>query len=85
MGKPLIASDVGGHLEMVEDGSNGLLFRSEDVSDLSSKCAMLARDRDLRMDLGTRAHEWVEANRDWRVLVNRYISAYEKLIEGTRT
>lgn len=55
MGKPLIASDVGGHLEMVEDGSNGLLFRSEDVSDLSSKCAMLARDRDLRMDLGTRA------------------------------
>lgn len=84
MGKPLIASDVGGHLEMVEDGRNGLLFRSEDVSDLASKCAMLAGNKDLRMDLGTRAREWVEANRDWRVLVNRYITAYEKLAQGTR-
>jgi PEP-CTERM/exosortase A-associated glycosyltransferase len=83
MGKPLIASDVGGHLEMVEDGRNGLLFKSEDVSDLASKCANLAGNRDLRMDLGTRAREWVEANRDWRVLVNRYISAYEKLTQGT--
>ena len=83
MGKPLIASDVGGHLEMVEDGVNGLLFKSEDVSDLASKCAMLAGNRDLRADLGTRARKWVEANRDWRVLVERYITAYEKLTEGS--
>jgi PEP-CTERM/exosortase A-associated glycosyltransferase len=83
MGKPLISSDVGGHLEMVEDGANGVLFRSEDVSDLVSKCTMLAKDRDLRMDLGIRARKWVEENRDWRVLVNRYITAYEKLTQGT--
>jgi glycosyltransferase involved in cell wall biosynthesis len=81
MGKPLISSDVGGHLEMVEDGANGLLFRSEDVSDLVSKCAILARNRDLRTDLGIRARKWVEANRDWRVLVERYITAYEKLTQ----
>ncbi len=79
MAKPLIASDVGGHLEMVQDGVNGLVFKSENVSDLASKCAMLAGDRDLRTDLGTRARKWVEANRDWRVLVERYIAIYEKL------
>jgi PEP-CTERM/exosortase A-associated glycosyltransferase len=83
MGKPLISSDVGGHLEMVEDGANGVLFRSEDVSDLVSKCTMVAKDRDLRMVLGIRARKWVEENRDWRVLVNRYITAYEKLTQGT--
>lgn len=83
MGKPLISSDVGGHLEMVEDGANGLLFRSEDVSDLVSKCELLARNSGLRMDLGIRARKWVEANRDWRVLVERYITAYEKLTQGS--
>jgi PEP-CTERM/exosortase A-associated glycosyltransferase len=84
MGKPLIASDVGGHLEMVEDGANGLVFKSEDVPDLVSKCALLAKNSDLRTDLGVRARRWVEANRDWRVLVNRYIEAYEKLIHGNQ-
>jgi glycosyltransferase involved in cell wall biosynthesis len=84
MGKPLISSDVGGHLEMVEDGANGLLFRSEDVSDLVSKCEMLAKDGSLRMDLGIRARKWVEENRDWRVLVNRYITAYEKLTRASQ-
>ena len=83
MGKPLISSDVGGHLEMVEDGANGLLFRSENVSDLVSKCAMLARNTGLRSDLGIRARKWVAANRDWRVLVERYVTAYEKLTQGS--
>jgi glycogen synthase len=85
MGKPLISSDVGGHLEMVEDGANGLLFRSEDVADLVSKCAMLAQKKDLRADLGMRARKWVEENRDWRVLVDRYITAYEQLTQGSRS
>jgi PEP-CTERM/exosortase A-associated glycosyltransferase len=79
MAKPLIASDIGGHREIVEENLNGLLFRSEDVSDLASKCADLARNESLRLDLGHRAREWVVAHRNWNVLIDTYLAVYGKL------
>lgn len=79
MAKPLIASSIGGHLEIVEDGVNGLLFRPDDVADLVSKCRVLLNDREMGLDLGARSRRWVEANRDWNVLVQRYLDIYERL------
>ncbi len=79
MAKPLIASDIGGHREIVKENVNGLLFKSEDVSDLASKCVDLARNEPLRLDLGNRAREWVVAHRDWNVLIDRYLAVYDEL------
>lgn len=79
MAKPLIASDIGGHREMIEDRTNGVFFRSEDVDDLASKCRILLTDPQFRSDMGSRARKWVEANRDWNVLVSRYIDLYARL------
>lgn len=79
MGKPVIASNIGGHCENIVESVNGVLFRSDDLSDLAHKCAALIRNRDLREDLGRRARQWVEANRDWKVLVKRYIEEYSRL------
>jgi PEP-CTERM/exosortase A-associated glycosyltransferase len=79
MERPLVASNIGGHCENIAELVNGVLFKSEDVSDLSEKCASLLRDRNLRTDLGSRARKWVEENRDWDVLVNRYINVYDRL------
>jgi len=84
MGKPLISSDVGGHLEMVEDGANGLLFRSEDVSDLVSKMCNAGKKQGPEDGFGNPGSQmgsrptgtggcWFE----------RYIAAYEKLTQGS--
>ena len=80
MGKPLIASDIGGHREIVTDGVNGLLFESENVQDLIAKCRGLIENKEIRLDLGARGRNWVENNRDWSVLVQSYVKIYESLV-----
>jgi glycosyltransferase involved in cell wall biosynthesis len=43
-GLPLVAADSGGTPELIEDGLTGLLFRSGDVEDLTSKLIKLVVD-----------------------------------------
>lgn len=43
-GLPVLASATGGTPELVEDGVTGLLFRRDDVDDLSAKLLSLVRD-----------------------------------------
>lgn len=45
-GKPVVASDVGGIPDLVEDGVNGLLFHSEDVHALSGALRSLIENPD---------------------------------------
>ncbi|MFC1836954.1 glycosyltransferase, partial [Thermodesulfobacteriota bacterium] len=82
MGKAVIASNIGGHREIVEDGMNGLMFKSEDLEDLRAKCRKLLTDPESCVDLGARSREWVVEHRDWSVLVERYIELYSKLSSG---
>jgi glycosyltransferase involved in cell wall biosynthesis len=79
MGKPLAASDIGGHRELIQEGVGAMFFESENVADLATRCRELVANPDLRRDMGIRARKWVEQNRDWNVLVNRYVELYQKL------
>lgn len=76
MEKAVIASDVGGLRELVEDGVTGLLHRSEDVDDLAAKIEALADDEALRRKLGRQARAWVSEQRDWKRIVPRYAAVY---------
>ncbi len=79
MAKPLVASDVGGHKEIVTDGVNGVLFHSGQVEDLVQKCEALISNQSYRLELGKRSRTWVENNRDWSLLIDRYVRVYQKL------
>lgn len=81
MARPLLASDIGGHREIVRDGVNGLLFPSEDPEALQARLVGLLQNQTLRMELGLRARRWVEINRDWNVLVENYRSMYQRLVQ----
>lgn len=80
MGKALVASDIGGHQELIGDGVTGILFKAEDVADLLARCRQLLADPELRTELGRRARSWVEQNRDWRAIVDQYTALYARLI-----
>jgi len=54
MKKPVIASRLGGLLDVVAEGETGLMVRPGDASDLARAMLALARDRDRREELGER-------------------------------
>ena len=49
--KPVISSDIGSLPEVVEHGLTGLLFRNENISDLSENLKILAFDGNKRMQM----------------------------------
>ncbi|HEX7055244.1 MAG TPA: glycosyltransferase [Burkholderiales bacterium] len=60
LGKPVIAADVIGPREAVEDGATGYLYRYGDIEKLASLLIALKRDPALRQRLGAAALERVQ-------------------------
>lgn len=57
MGKPIVASNVGGIKEILKDGETGLLVPSKDSLSLAEKIIYLIRDEKVAKDLGIRSKE----------------------------
>jgi glycosyltransferase involved in cell wall biosynthesis len=55
----LLASDIPGVREVVEDGETGLLFRPGDIEELTAQTLRAAADPQLRADIGRKAAERV--------------------------
>ncbi len=85
MGKAILASDVGGHKELIEDGRTGVLFAAEKVDDLVKHAVRLAKDPVLRKNLGERGCEFVTGERSWKKLAARYLRIYEEVLAAKGT
>lgn len=62
MGKPVIATDVGGNPEIIYDGETGFLVPAKDQESLARKIMELATNRELRQQFGEVARKRVESN-----------------------
>jgi len=80
-GKLVLASDVGGHKELIRDGDNGYLFPADDVSALAAKMLQLLAVRDDWPQVLQRGRQYVEDVRNWRVSVSHYLPLYQRLTE----
>ena len=58
--KPIIASDVGGIPEVIKDGYNGLLFKSEKVDDLAQKIRLILSNKKIASELRNNAYYYVK-------------------------
>ena len=76
MGKTLVASDIGGHRELISDGHTGLLFKPGDVSALAATLRRVLADAMLRSKLERQARNWVLENQTWRKTTDRYSAIY---------
>ena len=79
-GRVLIASDVGGHRELIENGRTGLLFEAGDVSALARAALRLLGDAALRDRMATAGRRFVESERTWARSVDRYEAIYSSLV-----
>ena len=80
-GKLVLASNVGGHKELITDGDNGYLFPADDVSALAAKMLALLAARDDWPQVLQRGRQYVENVRNWRVSVSHYLPLYQRLTE----
>ncbi len=81
-GKLVIASDVGGHKELICDGKTGLLFTAGDPRAFAAVVvgAITSPDRCEAIRLAARQH--VEAERNWKAIVDRYRGVYQSALNG---
>jgi glycosyltransferase involved in cell wall biosynthesis len=77
-------SRVGGIPEMIGNDERGLLFDSDDVSDLAEKLTTLIRDERLRCGLGSRAADFARTRFSIEIAARRMSEIYETTL-GRKT
>jgi sugar transferase (PEP-CTERM/EpsH1 system associated) len=79
-GLPVVATKVGGNVELVEQGFNGSLVPVGDYQALSVALVALLSDNSLRARQGVNARQRVCQRFDWDRTVDAYLRVYDELL-----
>jgi PEP-CTERM/exosortase A-associated glycosyltransferase len=79
-GRLVMASDVGGHLELIRDGETGVLFTAGDPHALALKVLGLLSSPHLWAGLRVAARRFVETQRNWPASVASYRNVYAPFV-----
>ena len=77
--KLVVASNVGGHRELIEDGVTGTLFPAGDPAALAEALDGLFANRQSWARRREVARRFVERDRNWSSNISSYMPAYQKL------
>ncbi|MDH5537212.1 MAG: glycosyltransferase, partial [Betaproteobacteria bacterium] len=83
-GRLLVASDVGGHRELIRHGETGTLFKPGDPEALSAAVRALLREPARWPGLKAAARRYVETERNWKASVARYEDVYARAMQPRR-
>ena len=78
-GRLLLASDVGGHKELIRDGETGVLFRAGSADALANAVDGLLQRRHTWPALRAAGRAFVERERQWSASAQRYRPVFERL------
>lgn len=81
-GRLVVASDVGGHKELISDRRTGWLFKAGDAEDLARTVLDLLARPALWPEIKRAGRQYVEQERNWPASVRRYRGIYEALRAG---
>ena len=76
---PVVASDIGPHREIIQDGRNGILFKSGDARDLAAKIEMTLRSSELMSQLSENSLE-CSKQFTWERVLNETENVYRLAI-----
>ena len=79
-GVPCIASRVGGNPEVIGDQQAGLLFESDNASDLADKIASLCANQGLRYELGQRGQVRAQDAFSLSAMIKNYEGMYKRVL-----
>lgn len=78
--KLVVASDVGGHRELIRDRETGYLFRAGDANALAQTVLELLTARERWALIRAAGRAWVEKERNWQASVANYRQVYGSLL-----
>lgn len=83
-GRLLVASDVGGHKELIQDGVTGSLFSAGSSDDLARSVNTLLAEPDSWPGRIAAGRQFVEQERNWDKSISYYAPVFEALTKATR-
>jgi len=76
-GLPIVATDVGGNCEIVEDGTTGFLAEPGNVRDIQKKIELLLENDQLRKRFGDDGQKRARANWTLEIMRTKYQNVYQ--------
>jgi glycogen synthase len=81
-GNLVLASDVGGHRELIRDGDTGALFDADDVASLARAVQGLLESPEKWSHMRERGREFVTRERNWQLSASGYRHAYDVALKS---
>ena len=85
LGRPVVATDVGGVSEAVESGVTGLLVPTNDEAALAAAFLELVADPGLRRRLGEKGRQRYREGFGVDRMVEEYAQVFEEVLEAKRS
>ena len=79
IGKTIIATNIDGNNEIVNDKHNGLLFEKDNVTELKEKINYLIKEKKKRKELEKNALNTFESKFSYSIFIKKYHNLYKKL------
>jgi glycosyltransferase involved in cell wall biosynthesis len=78
--KPVVATHVGGNVEMVNHGETGMLVALDDSDQLASALLALIQSPEQRSRMGALARKSVQIRYDWKIITPQWITFFENVL-----
>jgi glycosyltransferase involved in cell wall biosynthesis len=85
LGKPVVAAEGGGTLELVVNGETGFIIPQRSPAEMAEKIALLLDDERLRSTMGSKGRERIERDFSIDRMAAEHMDLYRKLSSGRRT
>lgn len=83
MARPLIATNVTGCRDIVDDGANGFLCEVKSGKDLADKMVMMMNlSAEQRMEMGKKGREKMIKEFDKKIVIQKYLEAIKEVLDG---
>lgn len=76
---PIIATNVGGNPELIDDKKTGLLIETEDPKQIVDSIEKIFNDKKLKSELIENAYQNIITKYSWNVVIKNYLDLYQKL------
>jgi glycosyltransferase involved in cell wall biosynthesis len=81
-GLPAVSTAVGGALEVVADGENGLLVPAHEPEALANALMTLLSSASLRQEIGQKARASIKERYSWQAIAERYLTCYQQVVRN---